>query len=126
MSVSLCKHAFPIQPPDGSLGVPGPCAGCGITYEERQRQLEADAARIRLRTAREGACEFCGRIRMLFRFQRAARPWDEKEPPVRRLCTPCWGAADITAEVTGFGDFHDVFDNGTDEQLENFVFGGGR
>lgn len=27
-----CHHAFPIQPPHGSLGRPGPCKHCGVPY----------------------------------------------------------------------------------------------
>ncbi|WP_407563367.1 hypothetical protein [Streptomyces sp. 184] len=124
--ISLCKHGFPIQPPHGSFARPGDCTGCGITWEALQAELQRQEDTIRMRTAHEGDCELCGHTRMLFRFQREQQPWDEGEPPVRWLCIPCWGNAKTTEENTGFSDFNDVFDNGTDDQLARFVFGGAR
>lgn len=126
MTVSLCKHSFPVLPPHGSLGAPGDCTGCGTTFDAIQAELKQQADIIRLRTAHRGECEYCGKNTMLFRFQRDEQPWDETEPPVRWLCVPCWGKAKATAEATGFSDFYDVFDNGNDEQLARFTFGGAR
>jgi hypothetical protein len=36
------KHAFPVQPPEGSLAAPGPCRVCGKTWAraEAERQLK--------------------------------------------------------------------------------------
>lgn len=126
MSVSLCKHAFPVQPPHGSMIHPGDCTGCGTTWNDVQRDLLRQEEIHRATTAHEGDCQLCGQPRMLFLYQRREHPADAKTPPVRWLCTPCWGAVQATEEATGFLDFHDVFDRGTDDQLQRFVFGGVR
>ena len=55
---------------------------------------------------------------MVFRYQREQQPWDETEPPVIWLCVRDWSRARETEEATGFIDFNDLFDRGTDEQLE--------
>lgn len=126
MKTSLCKHRFPLQPPHGSLAFPGDCTRCGTSWEAVQDELQRQADTIRMRTAHEGACQLCQKTRMLFSYQREQQPWDETEPPVRWLCIPCWGNSKETEEATGFVDFHDVFDRGTDDQLARFVFGGGQ
>ncbi|WP_435246391.1 hypothetical protein [Streptomyces sp. NRRL F-5630] len=126
MTISLCKHGFPIQPPLGSMASPGDCTGCGLTWAASQIELERQAERVRLATAHEGRCEFCAKSAVVFQFQREQAPWEETEPAVRWLCIPCWGQAKTTAEETGFDSLADVFDNGTDDQLARFVFGGAR
>ncbi|MFJ4418230.1 hypothetical protein [Streptomyces sp. NPDC088925] len=126
MTISLCKHSFPIQPPLGSMAWPGDCTSCGLTWAAAQAELERQAEQVRLATAHECRCDFCAKPRVVFQFQREQAPWEETEPPVRWLCTHCWGAAQTTAEETGFDSLADVFDNGTDDQLARFVFGGAR
>ncbi|MEV8396317.1 hypothetical protein [Streptomyces niveus] len=124
MTISLCKHRFPIQPPHGSLGAPGDCTGCGTTWDTIQDELQKQTDTIRMRTAHEGQCHHCGKTRMVFSYQREQQPWEQDEPPVLWLCIPDWGQAKATEETTGFADFNDVFDHGTDDQLARFVFGG--
>lgn len=123
MTVSLCKHAFPIQPPHGSLARPGDCSRCGATWQTVQEELWRQEDTIRMRTAHEGQCGSCGKTRMVFGYQREQRPWDETEPPMRWLCIPCWGQAKTAEEETGFATFAEAFANGTDDQLARFVFG---
>lgn len=117
MTVSLCKHGFSVLPPHGSLARPGDCTGCGITFDAVQEELQRQDDTIRMRTAREAICQGCGRTRMVFRYQPEQQPWDETEPAVRWLCIPDWSRARETEEATGFADFNDLFDRGTDEQL---------
>ncbi len=94
----LCKHAFPIQPPHGSILRPGDCTGCGITYAERERELDAAAAAYRAGTAHRGYCPRCRQNdRMLFIFIQEPRPWDCSEPRVF-LCGPCWSATTLEEE----------------------------
>jgi hypothetical protein len=126
VTVSLCKHRFPLQPPHGSLAYPGNCIGCGTTWDAVQEELQRQQDTIRMRTAHEGPCGYCGKKRMLFSYQREQQPWDETEPPVRWLCIPCWGSAQEVEENTGFTTFPEAFNHGTDEQLARYVFGGGR
>ncbi|MFF7067350.1 hypothetical protein [Streptomyces pseudovenezuelae] len=118
MKVSLCKHGFPVQPPLGSLANPGDCTGCGITWADAQAELDRQEVLLRLRTAHEGICERCGNRRLVFRYTREQQPWDQGEPRVLWLCARDWSAARETEETTGFIDFNDLFDRGTDEQLE--------
>lgn len=117
VSVSFCKHSFPVQPPHGSLAHPGNCA-CGITFAKAQAELDQQAMRQRLATAHEGVCQGCGQTRLLFIYQPEQQPWDATEPAPRWLCTPDWSKAREREEATGFVDFNDLFDRGTDEQLE--------
>jgi hypothetical protein len=126
MAISLCKHAFPLQPPHGSLVRPGDCTRCAVTFAAAQDGLRRQADTIRIRTAHEGACESCGRDRMLFAYQRARQPLEEHEPPVLRLCIPCWGRTRETEERTGFTDYRDAFAHATDRQLARFLGGGPR
>lgn len=89
----LCKHRFPIQPPNGSFTAPGDCTHCGITYLERWRQIEAAAAAYRAGTAHRGYCPGCRRPDpMLFIFIREYRPWDLPDDPQDTvfLCARCW------------------------------------
>lgn len=116
MNVSFCKHSFPVQPPHGSLAHPGDCA-CGLTYVEAQAELNRQALLYRLGTAHDGVCQGCGQTRLLFRYQPEQQPWDVEEPAVRWLCTPDWSRARENEEATGFIDFNDLFDRGSDEQL---------
>ncbi|MGW0837105.1 hypothetical protein [Streptomyces prunicolor] len=117
MTVSFCKHGFPLQPPLGSLAHPGDCA-CGVTYADAHAELDRQAMLLRLGTAHEGACDGCGQTRLLFRYQPEQQPWGADEAAVRWLCTPDWSKAREREEDTGFIDFNDLFDRGTDEQLE--------
>lgn len=93
--VSLCKHSFPCQPPHGSIFRPGPCVGCGLTYEQHQADLLAQEEALIVGSSRDGQCPDCGHNRCLFRFQPPAQPWNEPdyEPPVTFLCTDCFNAA---------------------------------
>lgn len=116
--VSLCKHGFPVQPPLGSLAHPGDCTGCGLTWIQAQQQLEQQETAHRLATAHEGTCKYCRKTRRLFKYQRQEQPWEDTTPPALWLCTPCWSEARENEEATGFTDFHDLFDRGSDEQLE--------
>jgi hypothetical protein len=116
MVISLCKHSFPVQPPAGSLARPGDCA-CGLTFLEAQAELDRQAMLLRVCTAHDGTCEGCRQPRFLFRYQPEQQPWEPDEPPARWLCTPCWSRARENEETTGFVDFNDLFDRGTDEQL---------
>lgn len=122
MTVSLCKHGFPVQPPHGSLAHPGPCSGCGLTWDDCQRELEEQETRVRAGTAAPGRCEHCGLNRTLFAFTEPARPWTDQQATAR-LCVPCWSDRQQARECGEFVDFADVFDKGTDEQLERFVGG---
>lgn len=124
--VSLCKHRFPIQPPHGSLAIPGDCTRCDTSWDRVQEELQRQDDTIRMRTAHEGPCGLCQKTRMLFSYQREQQQWDETEPPVRWLCIPCWGMAKETEETTGFIELDNAFKHGTDDQLTRFVFGGGQ
>jgi hypothetical protein len=117
MKVSLCKHSFPIQPPHGTLTNPGPCTGCGTTWAEVQAELDRQENALRLGTAHESICTWCHQRRIVFRYVREQQPWDEQVPPVLWLCARDWSRARQNEEETGFVDFNDLFDRGTDEQL---------
>ncbi|OKH91461.1 hypothetical protein [Streptomyces uncialis] len=97
MKISLCKHLFPLTV--GRDGVtPGDCRGCGLTWTDGQAELERQAERIRLATARDGNCEHCAKRVTVFQFQREQQSWDEAEPPLLWLCQHCWSRAAITVE----------------------------
>ena len=95
MKVSLCKHSFPCQPPHGSIFRPGPCVGCGITYDEHQAELLRQEEALIVGSSRDGQCPDCTRQKRLFRWQPPAQPWDEPgvEKPVTFLCMDCYNAA---------------------------------
>ena len=95
MTVSLCKHSFPCQPPHGSIFRPGDCAGCGITYSQHEAELQRQEEALIVGSSRDGQCPDCNRTRRLFRFQPPAQPWNEPdaELPVTFLCVDCWNAA---------------------------------
>jgi hypothetical protein len=123
MKISLCKHSFPIQPPLGSLTNPGNCTGCGTSWADAQAELDRQETLLRLGTAHEATCAWCNQRRIVFRYAREQQPWDEQEPPVIWLCARDWSRARENEETTGFIDFHDLFDHGTDEQLERGLRG---
>lgn len=123
MKTSLCKHGFPIQPPHGSIIHPGPCTGCGITYLQHLQELERQAEARRLATAHEGHCDWCKKTRMLFAYDREEQPWEETAPPTLWLCMTDWGTARTNEEESGFTDFNDLFDRGSDEQLQRGLRG---
>ncbi|MFJ4624274.1 hypothetical protein [Streptomyces sp. NPDC088812] len=114
MTVSLCKHSHPVQPPHGSIVNPGNCAGCGTSWADVQLELDRQEMLLRLGTAHENACAWCKQTRTVFRYVREQQPWDEAEPPVIWLCARDWSRARENEETTGFID---LFDRGTDEQL---------
>ncbi|WP_108990409.1 hypothetical protein [Streptomyces coelicoflavus] len=117
MKHSLCKHRFPVQPPNGSILHPGNCDRCGQTWADVQAELDRQQNALRLGTAHRAPCAGCGHTRMVFRYQREQQPWDEQEPPVIWLCVRDWSYAREREETTGFIDFNDVFQHGTDDQL---------
>lgn len=117
MKVSLCKHSHPVQPPHGTLASPGPCARCGTTWADVQAELDRQENALRLGTAHESICTWCHQRRVVFRYVREQQPWDEQAPPVLWLCARDWSTARENEETTGFIDFNDLFDRGTDEQL---------
>lgn len=117
MKVSFCKHGFPLQPPLGSLANPGNCTGCGITFADAQRELDRQEMLLRLGTAHEATCGRCGQKRIVFRYVRELQPWENTEPPAIWLCAQDWSATRETEERTGFTDYNDLFDRGSDEQL---------
>lgn len=95
MTVSLCKHSFPVQPPHGSLARPGDCVGCGITWNQVQAELRKQEEALILGTSRDGQCPNCRHTRRLFRFQPQDKPWTPigYEEPVTFLCIGCWNNA---------------------------------
>ncbi|MGW5616227.1 hypothetical protein [Streptomyces sp. NPDC003877] len=117
MTVSLCKHSFPIQPPHGTLTNPGNCARCGATWADVQAELDRQENALRLGTAHHGPCTWCHQPRIVFRYVREQQPWESEEPAVVWLCTRDWSRARQNEETHGFIDFNDLFDHGTDEQL---------
>jgi hypothetical protein len=121
MTISLCRHRFPIQPPDGWIGAPGDCRGCGATWAAVQDDLQRQQDTIRMHTAHDGECSACRKPRMLFNYQREQQPWEDTEPPVRWLCIPCWSLAKTAEEVGDFATFADAFDRATDEQFERWL-----
>lgn len=117
MKISFCKHRFPVQPPAGSMFIPGECTGCGTSWADVQAELDRQEVLVRLGTAHEAVCAWCSQKRIVFRYAREQQPWDEQEPPVIWLCARDWSRARETEETTGFIDFNDLFDRGSDEQL---------
>lgn len=117
MKTSLCKHSFPVQPPHGSLAIPGNCTGCGTPWADVQAELDRQEIRLRLGTAHRSTCAGCGQQRVVFRYVREQQPWEPDEPPVVWLCVHDWSRVREREEATGFIDFNDLFDRGTDEQL---------
>lgn len=95
MTVSLCKHGFPVQPPHGSLGRPGDCTSCGITWDQVQDDLRKQEEALILGTSRDGTCPDCGQVHRLFLYQPQEQPWHEigTEMPVTYLCIGCWNGA---------------------------------
>lgn len=95
MTVSLCKHSFPCQPPHGSIFRPGDCVGCGITYDQHQAELLRQEEALIVGSSRDGQCPDCTRQKRLFRWQPPTQPWDEPgtEKPVTFLCMDCYNAA---------------------------------
>jgi hypothetical protein len=95
MTVSLCKHGFPCQPPHGSIFRPGDCTGCGITYDQHQAELRRQEEALIVGTSHDGECPDCSHTRRLFRFQPPAQPWHEpgEEMPVTFLCIDCFNNA---------------------------------
>lgn len=66
--MSLCEHSFPVQPPHGSLGNPGPCNHCGLPYlvamslreiEDAQRELATYVSRLHEKHDSEGDWRTC-------------------------------------------------------------------
>ncbi|MGW4050853.1 hypothetical protein ACWENA_08465 [Streptomyces sp. NPDC004779] len=97
MTVSLCKHSHPIQPPHGSFSHPGDCTSCGITWDAVQDELRQQEQAIIQGTSRTGTCPDCQQERTLLRFQPPAQPWDpfDFEPPVSFLCLDCYNTAAV-------------------------------
>lgn len=97
MTISLCKHSHPVQPPAGTVLRPGPCTGCGITWNQVQDELRRQEDALINGTAHEGTCPDCGETRTLLRFQTPAQPWDDfdYEPPVSFLCIGCYNTAAV-------------------------------
>lgn len=94
-TVSLCKHSFPCQPPHGSIFRPGPCVGCGTTWQAAQDELARQEKALILGSARDGECPNCHQQRCLYRFQAPEQPWHDfdYEPPIVFLCADCWNDA---------------------------------
>ncbi|MFJ2259514.1 hypothetical protein ACIOKD_14430 [Streptomyces sp. NPDC087844] len=107
-----------MQPPLGSLVHPGDCTCCGISWPDHQLELDRQEVLLRLGTAHEGVCKQCGQKRIVFRYVREQQPWEQDEPPVMWFCARDWSIARESEETTGFLDFNDLFDRGSDEQLE--------
>jgi len=95
VTISFCKHSFPVQPPHGSIIRPGDCTGCGITWNQSQAELRTQEEALILGTSHDGTCPHCGQTRRLFRFQPQDKPWTEigYEEPVTFLCIDGWNAA---------------------------------
>ncbi|MFE4915883.1 hypothetical protein ACFRCX_30740 [Streptomyces sp. NPDC056652] len=124
MTISLCKHRFPLIAPAGSLFRPVDCTNCGLTFAASQTELERQAEQIRLHTAREGHCEYCTRSAVVFQFQREAMPWDLSDPPVHWLCMGCWGEAAQTADGLTYSEISAALDSPQANPFARFVFGG--
>ncbi|MEU6925508.1 hypothetical protein [Streptomyces sp. NPDC046631] len=124
MTISLCKHRFPVIAPGGSLFRPGDCDRCGITFAASQAELDRQAAQTRLHTAHEGNCEHCTKQVTVFQFQRDAMPWDETDPPVHWLCMNCWGAAAEVTDGLTYSEISAALDNPHASPLTRLVFGG--
>lgn len=98
MTISLCKHRFPCQPPHGSILRPGACTDCGLTYSQHEAELRQQEEALIVGSSRDGQCPDCNQDKRLYRFQPPAQPWDEPdhEPPVTFLCIGCYNAV-VTA-----------------------------
>lgn len=103
MTVSLCKHSFPIQPPLGSLARPGDCSHCGMTWDQVQAELRSQEQALIVGSSRDGNCPDCRQPRRLYRFQPQDKPWTPigYEEPVGFLCAGCWNNA-AEADHAGF------------------------
>lgn len=95
MTVSLCKHSHPVQPPLGSIVHPGDCDRCGMTWNQVQAELQRQEEALIAATSHDGACPDCSQQRRLYRFQPDDKPWTPigYEEPVSFLCADCWNAA---------------------------------
>jgi hypothetical protein len=95
MTVSLCKHSHPVQPPLGSIIRPGDCDRCGMTWNQVQAELQRQEEALIAGTSHDGNCPTCSRQRRLYRFQPDDKPWTPigYEEPVTFLCADCWNAA---------------------------------
>lgn len=95
MTVSLCKHSHPVQPPLGSIVRPGNCTSCGMTWGQVQAELRKQEQALILGTAHDGTCPDCRKPRRLFRYQPQDKPWTPigYEEPVSFLCIDCWNGA---------------------------------
>lgn len=95
MTVSLCKHSHPLQPPLGSILRPGDCTRCGMTWNQVQAELQRQEEALIVNTAHEGTCPVCAKQRRLYRFQAPDQPWTPigYEEPVSFLCVDCYNAA---------------------------------
>ncbi len=103
MTVSLCKHGFPVQPPHGSIFRPGPCTDCGVTFDAWQAVLREQEEALIHGTSHDGVCPNCRQACRLFRYQSQEQPWHEidVELPVTFLCLDCWNdTADAENAVT--------------------------
>lgn len=101
MTVSLCKHGFPVQPPHGSFARPGDCTACGLTWNQAQDELVRQEHALILGTAHDGTCPDCGQPHRLYRYQPADQPWHEigEEMPVTFLCQDCRHVAIAAEEI---------------------------
>lgn len=108
MTVSFCKHSFPVQPPHGSIIRPGDCPGCGMTWNQSQAELRKQEEALILGTSHDGTCPDCRQPRRLFRFQPQDKPWTDfgYEEPVTFLCMGCWNAATDADHA----HFHELLD----------------
>lgn len=95
MTVSLCRHSFPCQPPLGTLAHPGDCTGCGATWQQVQAELRKQEEALIIGSSRDGRCRHCGQTRRLFRFQPFDKPWSPPgyEEPISFLCIDGWNEA---------------------------------
>lgn len=119
MTVSLCKHSFPVQPPHGSMSRPGPCVGCGITWDDCQADLARQEAALIAGTAHEGTCARCHQPRRVFN---TPSDWGRVPAP---LCSRCWSTYADARASGDYVDWNDAFDNAPDEVLET-ALGGAR
>ncbi|MER5277736.1 hypothetical protein ABT025_18530 [Streptomyces sp. NPDC002809] len=126
MTLSLCKHRFPLIAPGGSFFHPGDCDRCGLTWAAGQAELDRQTEQIRLNTAHEGNCEYCTKRAVIFQFQRESMPWDEADPPVHWLCPGCWSGASEVADGLTYSEISAALDSPHGTSLERFVFGGAK
>ncbi|QQN79768.1 hypothetical protein [Streptomyces sp. XC 2026] len=95
MTVSLCKHRFPVRPPLGSFLLPGDCTHCGLTHADYITELLRQDRALIEGTARDGECAHCGQQTLLYRWQAPSQPWDEPGdvPLVQWLCASGYDTA---------------------------------